>query len=592
MPKKLLSLLAEEITEQGFGRYFRDAILPSGQRIGDVRSVDLSTGKPIDITIRNTELLSNKVKDNEESDNEETYGFELGKAFPGCVGQGKVCYGGINGNWAGSMTRALQMAFWLKGLNFTPGSQKRHTKNATSGNPSNHWKGSTGAYGVDLPCGKKKGDEGWKKLRDEFVSRGWISKDKMPDKYLESGEGKWINFYVGNYKYQVGWNVSEHYDHIHVGVRCLDTSKVNITNPFDDKITIDKKDKEEIKKDNKSGLIYDSLPTDVKKAIDKLNTDWGVEITDEHLKKEINQEGKTVADAGGVNNKANRQINKLIKDCKKQFKKITTDMVSGYRSYNDQVKNFGKKVKNEGRTIDDVQSYNTIPGFSQHHTGMAFDIFSTEPSWWNTNSDVKKWVEDNANSYGFEITYKTDSNLRKKEPWHLFYTDIDVKEEDDVLNSEGLSDGKTVVFGGIGYATPEWMKSQWVDAGLSSDSAVFLSYTSGELSTVKKNNKIDKIVGFSAGGSKVWDEIINNSSDYKFIGLIDPSTSEFQFEIYKDGGLPSVVKSLSNYSNWNDYPNTKKRLKYLEDKNVLTKTNLGHKSIPLEFFKKYKKELS
>ena len=51
MPKKLLSLLAEEITEQGFGRYFRDAILPSGQRIGDVRSVDLSTGKPIDITI-------------------------------------------------------------------------------------------------------------------------------------------------------------------------------------------------------------------------------------------------------------------------------------------------------------------------------------------------------------------------------------------------------------------------------------------------------------------------------------------------------------------------------------------------------------
>ena len=26
-----------------------------------------------------------------------------------------------------------------------------------------------------------------------------------------------------------------------------------------------------------------------------------------------------------------------------------------------------------------------------------------------------------ANSYGFEITYKTDGILRKKEPWHLFY---------------------------------------------------------------------------------------------------------------------------------------------------------------------------
>ena len=73
MPKKLLSLLAEEITEQGFGRYFQDAILPSGQRIGDVKSVDLSTSKPINITISDTEdllsdtdELSNKVIDDED----------------------------------------------------------------------------------------------------------------------------------------------------------------------------------------------------------------------------------------------------------------------------------------------------------------------------------------------------------------------------------------------------------------------------------------------------------------------------------------------------------------------------------------------
>ncbi len=66
MPKKLLTLLAEEITEQGFGRYFQDAILPSGQRIGDVKSVDLSTGKPIDITISDTESLPNKVEGDEK----------------------------------------------------------------------------------------------------------------------------------------------------------------------------------------------------------------------------------------------------------------------------------------------------------------------------------------------------------------------------------------------------------------------------------------------------------------------------------------------------------------------------------------------
>jgi hypothetical protein len=47
MSKKLLSLLAEEIKEQGFGRYFKDTTLPSGQKIGDIKSVDLSKAKPI-----------------------------------------------------------------------------------------------------------------------------------------------------------------------------------------------------------------------------------------------------------------------------------------------------------------------------------------------------------------------------------------------------------------------------------------------------------------------------------------------------------------------------------------------------------------
>lgn len=63
MSKKLLTLLAEEIKEQGFGRYFKDAILPSGQRIGDVKNVDLAKSKPIDITMPDTEELPSEVED-------------------------------------------------------------------------------------------------------------------------------------------------------------------------------------------------------------------------------------------------------------------------------------------------------------------------------------------------------------------------------------------------------------------------------------------------------------------------------------------------------------------------------------------------
>jgi len=310
----------------------------------------------------------------------------------------------------------------------------------------------------------------------------------------------------------------------------------------------------------------------------------------------MDQEGKTTDDAGSVNNDAEKEIKKLIKDCKKKYSNVAypDEIVSGYRSYNDQVKNFGRKVKNDGRTIDDVQSYNTIPGFSQHHTGKAFDIFSTDPSWWDTNSDVKKWVADNCENYGFEITYKVDGTLRKREPWHLFYIGDQTDEEEEDLNiNTSPTAGKTVVFGGMSYATPEWMKSQWVAAGLPVDRAVFLAYTSTELANVKKSNTIDKIVGFSAGGTDVWDEIMTNSSDYVFMGLIDPSTSQSVFEKYKDGGLPSQVKSLSNSANWSG-ENAKigVRLKKLEDNGVLTKTSSSHKSIPLEFFKKYKTNLS
>ena len=149
-----------------------------------------------------------------------TYGFAVGSAYPKCLDQGKVCLGGgINGDWAGSAERALQMASWLKDLGFNPGSQKRSRKLTASGNRSDHWDGSKDSYGIDLPCRGKKGDDGWKKLREEFVKRGWISEDKMPDRLLQKGNGKWINFNVGNYRYQVGWNVTNHYDHIHVGVR-------------------------------------------------------------------------------------------------------------------------------------------------------------------------------------------------------------------------------------------------------------------------------------------------------------------------------------------------------------------------------------
>lgn len=418
MKLKLLKVLTEEIEEQGYGRYYTDVVLPSGVKIGDTRGYNFLSGNSINKSDKViTKVLSNYEEVDVDSE-ESTYGFEIGKKFPDCVGQGKVCYGGINGNWAGSMTRALEMASWLKGLQFKPGSQKRHTKNTASGRPSNHWKGSTAAYGIDLPCGKTKGDAGWKKLRDEFFSRGWLSKDRMSDKLLERGEGLWINFYVGNYKYQVGWNVTNHYDHIHVGVRNTSPSKVNKPIPVKNEI---KKDEEVIKKDEK--LIDTRLPKNIQDLMDKLKSKWGVVITQSHIDKEYEMEGNVRPDAGSVNKTAENKIKELIKDCKTAYPNVNypADIKSGYRNYDTQVDNFGKKVKNDGRSIENVQASNCLPGFTQHHTGRAFDIFSVDTSWWDKNSKVKKWVADNCKNYGFEVTYTKPNKLRIPEPWHLYY---------------------------------------------------------------------------------------------------------------------------------------------------------------------------
>ena len=186
------------------------------------------------------------------------------------------------------------------------------------------------------------------------------------------------------------------------------------------------KRKKSANSDNPSddGVISNVLPNNVKNLMDKLKDDWEVEITQNHIDKEFAQEGQIREDSKGVNKQAEQKILELIKACKTANKTVSfpsKSIISSYRSYNDQVANFGKKVKIDKRTIEDVQSYNCLPGFSQHHTGKAFDIFSTKPDWWNKNLKVKKWVEDNCEKYGFVLPYKNKGVLRNAEAWHLFY---------------------------------------------------------------------------------------------------------------------------------------------------------------------------
>lgn len=173
------------------------------------------------------------------------------------------------------------------------------------------------------------------------------------------------------------------------------------------------------------GLLTESsvnnLPSGVKDSIEKLkSTPFNLKINDSHIKKEL-EFGNVYDDAGGENPIARKKIEGLISSAKNIFgNRIPVNpIISGYRSYNTQVNNFGNKAKVLG--VDKVQSSNSLPGFSQHHTGLCFDIFSVDPSWWEKNSDIKKWVEENSSTFGFKVTYTGQNSLRIPEPWHLFY---------------------------------------------------------------------------------------------------------------------------------------------------------------------------
>lgn len=149
------------------------------------------------------------------------YGFEVGD-----VDSGKVVYGGKNDNWGGSMERALEIASFAKacsGKKNVISSQKRSKKKTRSGNTSDHYENNLVAYAVDLPARGETGDELLECIMSKF-------NDGKNSSYKG---GSWLNVNVDGYRYQFGWRVKDHYDHIHVGVK-------NISGEYDDDEETDK----------------------------------------------------------------------------------------------------------------------------------------------------------------------------------------------------------------------------------------------------------------------------------------------------------------------------------------------------------------
>jgi|688.fasta_scaffold297072_2 hypothetical protein len=185
----------------------------------------------------------------------------------------------------------------------------------------------------------------------------------------------------------------------------------------------------------------------------------------------------------------------------------------------------------------------------------------------------------------------TDIAYRKEygKPFKTTNTNANTKNRGRFIISEpNNATDKTVavVFGGISYATPAWMKSQVPKELLNKKTFVFAPHTSSidEVQKAIGNKKITSVMGFSAGGHKVWPL----AGQYNFVGLIDPSTKISYIDAYPINNK-SVVMMFNN-SNWtNGYPHiaeAQKSAAKLMGSNAI-KTSSGHASIPAEFFGKF-----
>ena len=98
---------------------------------------------------------------------------------------------------------------------------------------------------------------------------------------------------------------------------------------------------------------------------------------------------------------------------------------SAYRSYQDQLDIIEYYKNAYGQNY--VDKYVAKAGFSEHQTGLAFDIGSRKVNVF-ANSKEYEWMQDNAYKYGFILRFsKRYENVTgfRSEPWHYRYVGVE-----------------------------------------------------------------------------------------------------------------------------------------------------------------------
>lgn len=125
----------------------------------------------------------------------------------------------------------------------------------------------------------------------------------------------------------------------------------------------------------------------------------------------------------GVNPEAKAALDKMFAAAKAE-QNLKMWVCSGFRSYTVQKSLYNSYVRRDGAKAAD--RYSARPGYSEHQTGLAFDINYADYRFKNTAE--AKWLAANAYKYGFILRYpegKESITGYMYEPWHYRYVGVE-----------------------------------------------------------------------------------------------------------------------------------------------------------------------
>ncbi|MGM0451106.1 MAG: M15 family metallopeptidase [Pseudomonadota bacterium] len=100
---------------------------------------------------------------------------------------------------------------------------------------------------------------------------------------------------------------------------------------------------------------------------------------------------------------------------------VVLTLVSAYRPLERQTMIVRERLE-QGQAIEDILETSAAPGYSEHHTGDAIDLNTTDTEAFSRDfaqTEAYEWLKNNASRFCFELSYPEDNGKTVRfEPWH------------------------------------------------------------------------------------------------------------------------------------------------------------------------------